>query len=77
MCGKSRNGNTSSRGLAGETLVPDWEKRSWEFRLANEDGHRYPTIASLESIVKEKEGADEPGWSEHDIKSPEMAYGGI
>lgn len=77
MCGKSRKGNMSTRGLAGETLVPDWEKRSWEFRLANEDGHRYPTMTSLESIVKEKEEVDEPGWGEHDIKSPEMAYGGI
>ncbi|KAF8168228.1 hypothetical protein B0H34DRAFT_792859 [Crassisporium funariophilum] len=33
-----------------EDLVPDWEKRSWELRVANEDGHRYPTLASLESI---------------------------
>ncbi len=78
VCGKSRKGNMSTRGLAGETLVPDWEKRSWEFRLANEDGHRYPTMSSSGSVVKEKEGVlDEPGWGEHDIKSPETAYGGI
>ncbi|KAF8808121.1 hypothetical protein BYT27DRAFT_7190232 [Phlegmacium glaucopus] len=38
-----------------ENLVPDWDKRSWEYNLANEDGHRYPTIASLESIVKTPE----------------------
>lgn len=36
-----------------ENLVPDWEKRSWEHKLANEDGHRYPTLASLESMAKE------------------------
>ena len=78
VCGKSRKGDMSTRGLAGETLVPDWEKRSWEFRLASEDGHRYPTMSSLGSVVQEKEGVlDEPGWGEHDIKSPEMAYGGI
>ena len=78
VCGKSRKGDMSTRGLVGETLVPDWEKRSWEFRLASEDGHRYPTMSSLGSVVQEKEGVlDEPGWGEHDIKSPEMAYGGI
>jgi len=38
-----------------EKMVPDWGKRSWEYNLANEDGHRYPTIASLESIVKTPE----------------------
>jgi len=36
-----------------ENLVPDWEKRSWEHKLANEDGHRYPTLASLDSMAKE------------------------
>jgi hypothetical protein len=36
-----------------EDMVPDWEKRSWEFKLANEDGHRYPTLASLDCIAKE------------------------
>jgi len=35
-----------------EKLVPDWDKRSWEYDLSIEDGHRYPTMASLESIVK-------------------------
>ncbi|KAH9486267.1 hypothetical protein JR316_0000331 [Psilocybe cubensis] len=52
ICGKRRK-----MGYGGETMIPDWEKRSWEFQLANEDGHRYPTLASLESIVKEKEKA--------------------
>lgn len=62
-----------------ETMVPDWEKRSWEFRLASEDGHRYPTMASLESIVKEKDKLKRPSWtlSVHDTKiaSPKLAYG--
>lgn len=37
-----------------ETMVPDCKRRSWEFRIATEDGHRYPTMASLDSIVKEE-----------------------
>lgn len=79
VCGKGRKKNELARGLAGETLVPDWEKRSWEFRLANEDGHRYPTLASLESIVKEKELAQELSREEYgsDIKRPDLAYGAI
>lgn len=65
-----------------ETLVPDWSQRSWEFKLASEDGHRYPTMASLESIVKEKEHArwkdeENAGSRAYEIKSPELAYGGI
>lgn len=63
---------------AGEELIPDWEKRSWEFRLASEDGHRYPTMSSLESIAKEKDK------ERHEVKpdaglwltTPEQAYGG-
>ena len=56
-----------------EKLVPDWNKRSWEYKLANEDGHRYPTMTSLESIVKVPEksvqGATSPATtrlSQHD-----------
>jgi len=48
LCGKK----ASPEGE--ETMVPDC-KRSWEFKIATEDGHRYPTIASMDSIVKEKE----------------------
>jgi len=36
-------------------MVPDWEKRDWEFKLANEDGHRYPTMSSLGDIAKDRE----------------------
>ncbi|KAF8236777.1 hypothetical protein L208DRAFT_1250927 [Tricholoma matsutake] len=46
-CGKRRR-----EGV--EDMVPDWEKRSWEFKLASEDGHRYPTLSSLECIAKEQ-----------------------
>jgi len=42
------------KGGGVEDMVPDWEKRTWEFKLANEDGHRYPTLSSLESITKEQ-----------------------
>jgi len=62
-------------------MLPDWEKRSWEFRLASEDGHRYPTIASLESIAKEKERLRRLSLREEvygvKVKSPELAYGAV
>ena len=44
-----------------EDLLPDQEKRNWEFKLASEDGHRYPTLASLESITKEQAERDHDG----------------
>jgi hypothetical protein len=57
-----------------EKLVPDWDKRSWEYNLSIEDGHRYPTMASLESIVKapEKSAGDDSSpfvtrLSQHDV----------
>ena len=50
--GDKRNGGD-------EKLVPDWDKRSWEYNLSKEDGHRYPTMASLESIVKTPEKSAE------------------
>ncbi|KAJ7109920.1 hypothetical protein C8R44DRAFT_800910 [Mycena epipterygia] len=37
-----------------EDMVPDWARRDWEFKIASEDGHRYPTLASLESMTKPK-----------------------
>ena len=46
--GDKRNGGD-------EKLVPDWDKQSWKYNLSKEDGHRYPTMASLESIVKTPE----------------------
>ncbi|KAF9486589.1 hypothetical protein BDN70DRAFT_870187 [Pholiota conissans] len=75
FCGRRRK---AGEKIGGETLVPDWEKASWEFRLANEDGHRYPTIPSLESMVREKEQV-KALWvrGDPDLKTPEMAYGGI
>ncbi|KAF7347592.1 hypothetical protein MVEN_01516100 [Mycena venus] len=38
-----------------EDLVPDWANRDWEFKVASEDGHRYPTLASLETMTKKQE----------------------
>ncbi|KAJ6575412.1 hypothetical protein B0H19DRAFT_1128566 [Mycena capillaripes] len=38
-----------------EDMVPDWAGRDWEFKIASEDGHRYPTLASLESMTKPKQ----------------------
>ncbi|EDR15210.1 uncharacterized protein LACBIDRAFT_301179 [Laccaria bicolor S238N-H82] len=34
-----------------ENLIPDWEKSSWEYKIASEDGHRYPTMTTLDDIV--------------------------
>ena len=57
-----------------EKLVPDWDKQSWKYSLSAEDGHRYPTMASLESIVKIREksaGVDSSSFvtrlSQHDV----------
>ncbi|KAJ7070797.1 hypothetical protein C8F01DRAFT_1107896 [Mycena amicta] len=40
------------RNKGSEDLVPDWARGEWEFKIASEDGHRYPTMASLESMTK-------------------------
>ncbi|KAJ6520113.1 hypothetical protein C8R45DRAFT_953923 [Mycena sanguinolenta] len=45
LVGKKNKGGT-------EDLVPDWANRDWEVKIASEDGHRYPTLASLESMTK-------------------------
>ncbi|PPQ63829.1 hypothetical protein CVT24_009780 [Panaeolus cyanescens] len=45
---------TTKRDGGNETLLPDPDQRDWEFKLANEDGHRYPTMESLDSIAREK-----------------------
>jgi len=34
-----------------ENLIPDWEKSSWEYKLASEDGNRYPILTTLDDIV--------------------------
>lgn len=36
-----------------EDLAEGEGKKDWEKKLANEDGHRYPTLTSLESITKD------------------------
>ena len=66
LCGrKKREGS--------EDLVPDWEKRSWEFQLANEDGHRYPTMGSMENI----EAAQLKNENATSMLKPEDRRGGI
>jgi hypothetical protein len=63
-----------------EKLVPDWNKRSWEYDLANEDGHRYPTMASLESIVKTPEksaGVNSSLFVTTRLSQHDFAYGGL
>lgn len=68
--GKKRHGGA-------ENLVPDWEKRSWEFKLANEEGHRYPSLSSLESITKmqEKDKDKDVGtMTGRSNQSPTLAY---
>lgn len=46
-CGKKRR-----KPQGEENMIPDWETRDWEFKLANEDGHRYPTMSSLADITE-------------------------
>jgi len=43
------------RGGGKEDMVPDWENRSWEYKLPSpsEDGLRYPGTASSENIKRE------------------------
>ncbi|KAF8899072.1 hypothetical protein BD779DRAFT_1781441 [Infundibulicybe gibba] len=33
-----------------EDMTPDWETRSWEIKIANEDGHRYPILSPVNSL---------------------------
>ncbi|RXW24051.1 hypothetical protein EST38_g1811 [Candolleomyces aberdarensis] len=49
-CGGCRKGRKDKRDEPH--LVPDWNRRTWEFKLANQDGHRYPTMASMDSMTK-------------------------
>lgn len=53
-CGGCRKGQDTGmfNGREVMDLAPDWDRRTWEFKLSNEDGHRYPTMESLDSIGK-------------------------
>ncbi|TFK19977.1 hypothetical protein FA15DRAFT_759696 [Coprinopsis marcescibilis] len=33
-------------------MSPDWKRRTWELKLANEGGHRYPSMTSLDSVAR-------------------------
>ncbi|KAF7290505.1 ABC transporter protein [Mycena kentingensis (nom. inval.)] len=48
------------RSSDGEEIVPDWARGDWEYKIASEDGHRYPTMASLEEFAKEKMSPSTP-----------------
>ncbi|KAF8215910.1 hypothetical protein K438DRAFT_1799695 [Mycena galopus ATCC 62051] len=48
LVGKRKKGGT-------EDLIPDWANRDWEVKIASEDGHRYPTLGSLESMTKQQD----------------------
>lgn len=51
-CGGCRKGRDTGMQNGMENLSPDWNRRTWEFKLANEDGHRYPTLTSMDSMTK-------------------------
>ncbi|KAJ3573557.1 hypothetical protein NP233_g2371 [Leucocoprinus birnbaumii] len=57
FCGRRRK---RGKNQGQETMVPDFGTRDWEFKLANEDGHRYPTMSSLADIA-EGQGRKPPG----------------
>lgn len=47
-------GNRKRKKCGEENLVPDWQMRSWEYKLADEEGHRYPTVSSSLQSMAEK-----------------------
>jgi hypothetical protein len=51
-CGGCRKGRDKGMRSGMENLSPDWDRRTWEFKLASEDGHRYPTLTSMDSMTK-------------------------
>ena len=54
-------GNKKRKKLGEENLVPDWQMRSWEFKLADEEGHRYPTVSSsLQSMAERRQSNMQP-----------------
>ncbi|KAJ7269433.1 hypothetical protein B0H12DRAFT_1095814 [Mycena haematopus] len=64
LAGKKKKGGT-------EDLVLDWANRDWEMKIASEDGHRYPTLASLESMKKKQDlTGTSPLMSPTDVRHP-------
>ena len=47
-------GGRKGKKCGEENLVPDWQMRSWEYKLADEEGHRYPTVSSSLQSMAEK-----------------------
>jgi len=69
------------RRAGSEDLVPDWNRRSWEFKVAQEDGHRYPTKSSLENITQNEKQDNalaapptDPFSDNHHLHSPVSPY---
>ena len=58
LCGRWRGRRKHHQGE--ETLVPDWATRDWEFKLANEEGHRYPTMSSLVDMTEGQNSLKRP-----------------
>ncbi|KAF8910129.1 hypothetical protein CPB84DRAFT_1842781 [Gymnopilus junonius] len=56
LCGKRarRKRDAEMFGSGGEDMVPDWNRRSWKFKLDSEYGHRYPDMGTFGSVEKEK-----------------------
>ncbi|KAK2461428.1 hypothetical protein APHAL10511_005891 [Amanita phalloides] len=53
-------GNRKRTKRGEETMVPDWQRRSWEYKIADEEGHRYPTVSSsLQSMTENKQKMDQ------------------
>ncbi|RDB29349.1 hypothetical protein Hypma_015863 [Hypsizygus marmoreus] len=88
FCGRGKRrwkrggGAWGGKGVGEEDLVPDWEKRSWEYRLASEEGHRYPTLASMDNVgggagketPKGGFGGSAGAGTGGEIKTPQMVY---
>lgn len=78
LCGKRARRKRDAEMFAsgGEEMVPDWNRRSWKFKLDNEYGHRYPDVGTFSSIGKEKEKVQGKGMIQEQtsVASPEMVH---
>lgn len=67
FCGKKKEAGK-------EDLIPDWDKRSWEFKLAASDSHRYPILPSnslqFQSPFMPRPTFSSPTHDEEHYKSP-------
>jgi hypothetical protein len=67
-------GNRKRKKRGEENLVPDWQMRSWEYKLADEEGHRYPTVSSSLQSMAEKSKSEMQLAVSPMVAPPEASY---